>query len=567
MVRPPADPGIIGRATRPPPMRVTPHAKLERSPGLALLDRPRPSASRCAPVCATSRPPCVCSAIIADTMTTASSRGTERGGSAEHNLPVPLTSMVGRAHELEAIGETLRRTRLVTLTGPGGVGKTRLALALAHRQLDRRSDGVWLVDLTATPETPDVAAETARALGIQSVPGTNATEALRRFVSDRDVLLVLDNCEHVVDAGAELTAALLTSCAGVRILATSRESLGVAGETVWRLEPLGSEDAHRLFVERARQRDPALPARIGRTDTAIAEVCTRLDCLPLAIELAAARVGVMSPAELLLGARGATCSARRRRAARASRITGACGRPSNGATSCSIPTSRRHSEAWPSSWAGSTPTLRWRSHLGCLSTCSRDSSTSRSSRFWRPRREGRATDCSRLSASTPRSSSSESRGLEATAVRHLGHFSAFGDIAFDGVAFDRQATVREPARRRLRERPGGARVRRRVRCVYRPAPPCRNERPLLQDSVRRTAFALRTCSWSDVRDRDRYRVAAQIAAGQLATATGDAETAREDHGERGRTEQGSSREPVLEAFARFFQGMGRDAPRSPRHRT
>src|SRR5829696_7694408 len=231
-------------------------------------------------------------------MATASSRSSERASSVEHNLPVPLTSLVGRARELETIDETLRRTRLVTLTGPGGVGKTRLALALAHRELGRRPDGVWLVDLTAAPLTPDVAAETARALGIQSAPRRSATDALRTYVSDRDLLLVLDNCEHVVDASAELAAALLTTCAGVRILATSRELLGVAGETVWRLEPLGAEDAYRLFVQRARQRDPSFLLR-EKTETMIAEICARLDRLPLAIELAAARIGVMSATELL----------------------------------------------------------------------------------------------------------------------------------------------------------------------------------------------------------------------------------------------------------------------------
>jgi predicted ATPase/DNA-binding CsgD family transcriptional regulator len=208
--------------------------------------------------------------------------------------------MVGRTRELETISETLRRTRLVTLTGPGGVGKTRLALALARRQIARRADGVWLVDLASGLQAPDVAVETTRTLEIQSSRGVTATDALRRYLADRDVLLVLDNCEHVVDACAELAAALLTSCAGVRVLATSRESLGVAGETVWRLEPLEPQDAYRLFVERARQRRAGfMPGE--ETDEAIVQLCARLDWLPLAIELAAARVSVMSPAEVLVG--------------------------------------------------------------------------------------------------------------------------------------------------------------------------------------------------------------------------------------------------------------------------
>jgi predicted ATPase len=215
-------------------------------------------------------------------------------------IPAALTSLIGRARDLAGVNEALRRSRLVTLTGPGGVGKTRLALEVARLQVHRRLDGVWLVDLAAGPETPEVATETARVLGLRTQVGTAVTDGLRRHLADRDLLLILDNCEHVIDECAELAASVLGSCPQVRILATSREPLGVNGETVWRLDPLAAEDARRLFVERARQRSPEfLPDT--ETELTIATLCERLDRLPLAIELAAARTSAMAPAEILAG--------------------------------------------------------------------------------------------------------------------------------------------------------------------------------------------------------------------------------------------------------------------------
>jgi non-specific serine/threonine protein kinase len=229
-----------------------------------------------------------------------SSRVSGRPDSGEHNIPVPLSSLVGRVQELDGIGETLRRTRLVTLTGPGGVGKTRLALELARRRVGRRQGGVWLVDLAARPERPDVSAEAARVMGVGVAAGTTATAALQRYLADRDVLLVLDNCERVVDACAELASALLGSCGNVRVLATSRELLGVSGETAWRVGPLGPAEARRLFVERARQRQPGfIPS--DEADETIERICACLDGLPLAIELAAGRIGVLSLEEILAG--------------------------------------------------------------------------------------------------------------------------------------------------------------------------------------------------------------------------------------------------------------------------
>jgi len=183
----------------------------------------------------------------------------------------------------------------VTLTGPAGVGKTRLAIEVARRQIGRRPDGVWLVDLTAGP---DPAAEVARTLDVGGRSSTAPTESLRRYLADRDLLLVIDNCEQVIDACARLASSLLSACAHLRILTTSRESLAVSGETVWRLDPLQAEAGHRLFVERARQREPGFIPDVA-ADSTIAELCERLDRLPLAIELAAARIGVRSLSEIL----------------------------------------------------------------------------------------------------------------------------------------------------------------------------------------------------------------------------------------------------------------------------
>ncbi len=213
-------------------------------------------------------------------------------------VPVAVTALIGRTRELDGVAAALHRSRLVTLTGPGGVGKTRLAVEVGRREVGRRRDGVWLVDLAAGPETPAVAEETARVLGVQAQGGRGVIEALRRYLRDRELLLVLDNCEHVIDECAALAAAVLRSCPHVRILATSREPLEVDGETLWRLDPLAPEDARRLFVERARQRRPEfLPNE--ETDLVIGTLCDRLDRLPLAIELAAARASAMSPSEIL----------------------------------------------------------------------------------------------------------------------------------------------------------------------------------------------------------------------------------------------------------------------------
>jgi predicted ATPase len=162
------------------------------------------------------------------------------------------------------------------VTGPAGVGKTRTAIELGIGQARQRADGVWLVDLAAVRPSEDVAAEAARVLGIRGAPRDAAIAMVRRYLADRDVLLLLDNCEHVLDACAELSTALLGACSHLRILATSREPLGITGEAVRRLEPLRRERSYRLFLERARERSPQLVPDED-SEAAILNICARVD--------------------------------------------------------------------------------------------------------------------------------------------------------------------------------------------------------------------------------------------------------------------------------------------------
>jgi len=167
----------------------------------------------------------------------------------------------------------LSRARLVTLTGPAGVGKTRTAIELGRGQARQRADGVWLVDLAPVGRAEDVAAEAARVLGIRGAARDATTDAVRRYLADRDVFLLLDNCEH---ACAELGVKLLGACPNLRILATSREPLGLTGEAVWRLEPLSPQHSYRLFLERARERSPELVPDED-SEAAIVDICARVD--------------------------------------------------------------------------------------------------------------------------------------------------------------------------------------------------------------------------------------------------------------------------------------------------
>jgi predicted ATPase/class 3 adenylate cyclase len=222
------------------------------------------------------------------------------------NLPAQITSFIGREKEMEEIKTLMQKTRLLTLTGSGGCGKTRLALQVAAEILEQYADGVWLVELAALSDPSLVAQTVAEGLRIREVPSEPITQTLLSYLKDKQMLLVLDNCEHLLDTTARLVDAVLKSCSQVSVLASSREALGVGGESAYRVpslsvpdlkqthtpRSLSDYDSVRLFLERA------VPAKSDFAVTphnaaAVASVCRRLDGIPLAIELAAVRVRAM----------------------------------------------------------------------------------------------------------------------------------------------------------------------------------------------------------------------------------------------------------------------------------
>lgn len=221
----------------------------------------------------------------------------------EPRFPKPLTSFVGRAAELAELRHLVANNRLVTLTGSGGVGKTRLALQLADELAGWYRDGAWCVDLSPITDPNLVPERVAHTLGLSDRPDSSPADSPVRFVADRQLLLVLDNCEHLLDACAQLTATLLAAGAGLTILATSREPIGVAGEVTWTTPSLSlGDEAVELFRQRARLVRPDF----NDTDddaALVAEICRRLDGVPLAIELAATRVRALSLTEIADGLR------------------------------------------------------------------------------------------------------------------------------------------------------------------------------------------------------------------------------------------------------------------------
>ncbi len=210
------------------------------------------------------------------------------------NLPRRGTTLVGRDPAIGAVAAALGAAPLVTLVGVGGVGKTRLAVEVAGRELDRHADGAWLAELAPLADGGSVAHAVAAALRVQQRHGATIEQTVVEYLATRSLLLVLDNCEHVLDAAARLAQRIVAQCPGVVVLATSREPLGVDGEQVWPVPALPLPDATALFVLRARATrpdfDPDVPA--------VTEICRRVDGLPLGIELAAARTRAMSAAEI-----------------------------------------------------------------------------------------------------------------------------------------------------------------------------------------------------------------------------------------------------------------------------
>jgi predicted ATPase/DNA-binding XRE family transcriptional regulator len=228
------------------------------------------------------------------------------------NLPIPLTSFVGRERDVERIQQRLRRHRLVTLTGVGGIGKTRLAQQVGRQVLEEYSNGAWFVELASLNDPTLVSQTVATLLSIQPQSDRPIIDILIQLLRAKTTLLILDNCEHLLDACAQLADTLLKNCPNLKILATSREALGVSGEALFIVPPLrlpdvqqievskkfGDYESMRLFEERAQliQMDFALTMENA---SSIAQICRRLDGIPLAIELAAARITILQIEEIL----------------------------------------------------------------------------------------------------------------------------------------------------------------------------------------------------------------------------------------------------------------------------
>ena len=216
---------------------------------------------------------------------------------ATNNLPTQLTSFIGRERERREAQGKLASTKLLTLIGPGGTGKTRLSIQIASEQLVNFKDGVWLVELAPISDPAFIASTIASVFEVREVQNIPLINLVIDYLRGRETLVVLDNCEHLVEASAQIANQFLHECPDIKIIASSREALGVDGETVFRVPSLKDDEATRLFIERATKAEP----RFHVTDenaSFVAQICSRLDGIPLAIELAAARVKLFSPKQI-----------------------------------------------------------------------------------------------------------------------------------------------------------------------------------------------------------------------------------------------------------------------------
>jgi predicted ATPase/DNA-binding XRE family transcriptional regulator len=229
-----------------------------------------------------------------------------------HNLPAPLTSFVGRDRDVTEVIERVAQARLLTLTGIGGCGKTRLAHEVARGALPTYSDGVWFVELGPVADPLLVPRRVADVLGVRETTDQAGTTILVAVVAAQHMLLVLDNCEHMLQACAVLADALLRGCPNLRILATSREPLGIGGEVAWRVPSLTVPELDRAITEQAAERSPAVQLFVDRATAAlprfmlterntaaVVQICRRLDGIPLALELAAAQIVALTPSQVL----------------------------------------------------------------------------------------------------------------------------------------------------------------------------------------------------------------------------------------------------------------------------
>src|SRR6266498_382845 len=227
-----------------------------------------------------------------------------------NNLPIQLTSFIGRERELSEAEQLLSNTRLLTLTGPGGTGKTRLALQIAQEVLPSFTNGVWLVELAPLAEPSLIPQTIASVFELREVPNTSIMDILANYLHAKQLLLILDNCEHLIKACAKLSADLLHVCPRLKIMLSSREALGISGETVYRVPSLSLPDpaqvtsaalmesaAVQLFLERALAVQSHFALQESNVSS-VAQICQRLDGIPLALELAAARIAVFSTEEI-----------------------------------------------------------------------------------------------------------------------------------------------------------------------------------------------------------------------------------------------------------------------------